>query len=87
MRFVMTAEDCVIVAKDKTLVNDKEYCNIGVSQGKKSVGTISLPAEDYDKITDSMFYKPLNLELEYVETRTGAAFLKFFGISEVTGKK
>ena len=80
MHLILTASDCVIVSKNKRKGSDgKEYCRVGVSQSKRTTGELNLPTEDYDRITDDMFYQPVSLNMEYIETKNGA-FLKLYDI-------
>lgn len=87
MNLILTANDCVIVAKNKRKGSDgKEYCKIGVSQSRKSTGEINLPLEDYERITDDMFYQPVTLNLECIDTKNGT-FLRIYDIVPGNSKK
>ena len=69
MELNLSAQNCVIVSKNEKKGNDnKSYYSMGFSQNRSNTFSLSCNKEIFDRVTDNMFYQPVDLRVRYIES-------------------
>lgn len=84
---VFTAEGCVLVSKkEKEGKDGNKYYSIGICQNRQDIKDFGVTLKVYNSVPESLFYKPITLTLEYVETKDYGSFLRIIEVVPFSGK-